>query len=816
MLQIINVSKKYIITNELSVNALKEIFLNLRKSEFVSVLGPSGCGKTTLLNIIGGLDRYNEGDILINGKSTKDFSDSDWDAYRNQSIGFVFQSYNLIPHMNILDNVALALSVAGESRAIRTEKAKAALDRVGLSQQLKKFPNQLSGGQTQRVAIARAIVNNPDIILADEPTGALDSETGVQVMELLKEISRERLVVLVTHNSELAEAYSTRIVRMTDGRIISDSNPYTEEERQDGQILPDGVKAEFQNASTDTGNLQNVESDGRKVKRGKNRKKHMPLTTALCLAAKKLKTKLGRAFLTSFAGSIGIFGIALVLAISGGMSDYVSHMQTEAVGDSAIRLGESAYSLSRILSVMEEESGANNTPYPDTDCVFPYRRQSFSSTSTLSDEFISYVQNVDKSWIKAINYNYSVQMHVLQQNDGAYTLRSNWSDYAYQMIDEDELIEDNYNVLYKLDSSETGYPNDMTEISLVVDKFNRISPNTLNAIGIPYTNADGSYRQVYYNEIVGKEYVLVLNDGWYLPQSDGTFKALASKNYKDISDTNTVKLKIVSILRAKNNGSTLWLNSGLAYLPELSQFLVENARNSQIGQAQISSTDKNVLTGSRFDVYIPGTKEEENAQILSQYNQALKDIGAYTVPTSIQIYPKDIKSKQHISDYIEAWNKNHPESEVTYLDLTDLALNMLSEFINIVSYALIAFSAVALIVSTVMISVITYTSVVERIKEIGVLRSMGARKRDIANLFNAETFLIGFFAGLMGVVLAVVAGTVINFVTGMALNVLNLVKFSWGIVLGMLALSVALTLLAGLIPAIIAAKKDPVTCLRTE
>lgn len=798
MLQIKNVTKDYAVTKDLTVHALKGVSLNFRKSEFVSILGPSGCGKTTLLNIIGGLDRYSDGDVAINGRSTKSYSDSDWDAYRSRSIGFVFQNYNLIPNMNVLDNVLLSLSIAGESRSERVKRAKEALCKVGLINQIKKYPNQLSGGQMQRVAIARAIVNNPDVILADEPTGALDSETGVQVMELLKEISADRLVIMVTHNQELAAEYSTRIVKMVDGRLVDDSNPLT-----DGQS--DGE--EPANASADGG--------ADYAKEIKPKKSRMSIFTAFAISLKNLRVKIGRTFLISFAGSIGIFGIALVLAISGGMNNYMEYMQTQAVGDSVISLGETtAYSLERILSVMEDSSGINQERYPSFDGVDPYQRDSFSAKSTLSDGFIEHIQNINKSWVKAINYTYNVQMRVLQKNGDNYSRLSNWTSSAYQMIEEDELIEDSYDVLYKSADSQTGYPKDYTEVSLVVDMFNRVSPSVLRNIGITPVQAEGGYERIPFSAIVGKEYEIVLNDGWYIKQDNGTFKEF-SGNYGAISQENKITVKIVSVLRIKNKKNvTQWLSSGLAYLPELSEFLVNDARQSAVGQAQIAATDHNVLNGNKFKPSLAGEKEEE--QIYAEYVKVLKSIGAFTSPVNIRLYPKDVDSKKNISDYISAWNKANPTEKVEYLDLTELAVGMLDTFMDVVTYVLIAFSAVALVVSTVMISVITYTSVIERIKTIGVLRSIGARKGDIANLFNTETLLIGTFAGTMGVGFAVLAGVIGNAVLAKALGIASLVIFTWQIVVGMFALSIGLTLLAGLIPAFIAAKKDPVTCLRTD
>lgn len=813
MLKIENITKDYPLSKDLTVHALRGVSLNLRRSEFVSILGPSGCGKTTLLNIIGGLDRYTSGDLKIDGRSTADFSAAEWDAYRSSMIGFVFQSYNLIPNMSVLDNVALALSVAGVGRRERTARAREALAKVGLAGEIKKFPNLLSGGQMQRVAIARALVNNPRVILADEPTGALDSETGVQVMELLKEISKDRLVVVVTHNRELAEAYSTRIVSMSDGVIRSDTDPYI-----DGET----VCATPADAAAECSNCPSYSEAGRGASparpvRGKGSR--LSLVTAFKMSLKNLKVKLGRTILTSFAGSIGIFGIALVLAISVGMGNYVDRMQSEAVGDTAIRLGESAYSLSRVLSVMEEESGANSKPYPEIDSVIPYQRESFSTKSTLTQEFIEYIKAMNPSWIRAINYKYSVQMHVLENLGENAVLRAKWADNAMQMIEEDELISANYSVLYKSEDSQTGYPADMHEVSLVVDKFNRISPSVLTNIGVPVTrDAQGNYNKVLFSDIIGKEYNIVLNDGWYTQRQNGTFKeASTAAEYRAVTAENTVKVKIVSILRVKSNDATVWLDSGLVYLPELSEYLVENAKSSKVGQAQLLSTEKNVLTGASFGpANYPGTEAQKQDYIKSQYISALKSVGAYTEPTNIQIYPTDLNAKQHISDYIEAWNRTHKDAEVTYLDLTDLALSTLSTFIDVVTYVLIAFSAISLIVSTVMISVITYTSVIERVRVIGILRSIGARKRDITKLFNSETLLIGAFSGVIGVGLALLAGAVGNMIIKAVLNVSGIVQFTWWIACGMLALSVVLTLLAGLVPAIIAAKKDPVAALRTE
>ncbi len=805
MLQLKNIVKDYPVTNELTVHALKDVSLTFRQSEFVSVLGPSGCGKTTLLNIIGGLDRYTSGDLVIDGTSTTNFSDSDWDSYRNHSIGFVFQSYNLIPHISVLDNVALSLTFAGVGKAERRKRAAEALERVGLGEQINKRPNQLSGGQMQRVAIARAIVGNPKIILADEPTGALDTETGVQVMDLLKEISADRLVILVTHNEQLAEQYSTRIIKILDGTVVGDSNPLDESELQ----------TELSKENADIAGEEGSKVEPNRKKSSKWSRFRAAVAAAFGISFRNLRSKRGRTFLTAFAGSIGIFGIAMVLAISGGMSNYVDYMQTEAVGDSAVTIGETAYAVNRILSIMGDMEGVAETPYPDMQAIAPYQRESFHTSTTLTADFISYLDDMDSSWYKEMNYNYKINMHVLK--DGK--LLPSWS--ANQMVDDDRLVEDNYDVLYKSEDSETGYPRNEFEMSLVVDKFNRISPDILKSIGISCTmNDEGKYDPVSFETVIEQgHYTVVLNNGWYIYNAEkNIYSQIDSSKYGDIADENKREIKIVSILRRKNSATTTdWLTSGLAYLPEFAEFMINNAAESDVGKAQRDSVGRNVLTGMDFVRPQFGTDEEKEANLRSQYNEALKALGAFKTPNTVKIFPKDIDSKQHISDYIDAWNSSHSEDEqVVYLDLTGLALSLMATFIDVVSWVLIAFSAVSLIVSTVMISVITYTSVVERTKEIGVLRSIGASKSDVSGIFNAETAIIGTFAGLLGVVMALVLGFLINTVLYSALGVGGIATFTPWIIIGMFALSVVLTVFAGLIPARIAAKKDPVKCLRTD
>ena len=822
MLQLKNITKDYVVTSDLTVHALKGVSLNFRANEFVSILGPSGCGKTTLLNIIGGLDRYTAGDLVINGKSTKGFRDHDWDAYRNRSIGFVFQSYNLIPHMNVLDNVTLSLSLAGRSKAERIEKAKKALEKVGLADQLKKRPNQLSGGQMQRVAIARAIVNDPDIILADEPTGALDTETGVQVMELLKEIANDRLVIMVTHNQELADQYSTRIVRLLDGELISDTNTYTDEQlAEDSKATKEQVTATTEAGQEPLsaeigknadGNAPTVAPSAKSSGRRGKKWIGMSLFTAFSISAKNLWSKKGRTFLTSFAGSIGIFGITLVLAVSSGMTKYVDTMQEEAIGDSSISITETTMDMDSIRKTMDAMNAGEAFP-KDTTGITPYvsPMTTMLVKNDLSEAYVDYLKKMDSSLTKAIDFTYSIKMNVLHKQGDNFQRLSGWSSSSSQMVSNNQLVEDNYEVLYKSDSSETGFPKNMYEVSIVVDRYNRLQATVLENLGYPIVkDSDGKFEEVSYADVVDKEYIVIRNDGWYVKNSSGLYPDLSPANYaKAANGEYAITLKVVSVLRAKGKNATNWLNSGLAYLPELTDYMLNDAVSSSVGVAQKDSTTKNVRNGSEF-------KDTANSTVRDQYVSALKAVGAYANPTAINIYPLNIEAKQQINQYLDAWNDDHPDSKVIYLDFAELALSMLSTLIDVITYVLVAFSAVSLIVSTVMISVITYTSVIERIKEIGVLRSIGARKRDISGIFNAETSMIGTFAGAIGVVFAIIVGIIVNIILLNAFEVSNIVQFTPGIILLMMALSIGLTLLAGLIPARIAANKDPVTCLRTE
>ena len=811
MLQLKKITKEYPIGNDSKLKALKGISLNFRKSEFVSILGPSGCGKTTLLNIIGGLDHYTSGNLVINNKSTKDFKDKDWDNYRNKKVGFVFQSYNLIPNINLLNNVAMGLTLAGVKKSERIKLAKEALEKVGLGKQTKKKPNQLSGGQMQRVAIARAIVGKPDIILADEPTGALDSETGVQIMEILKEISKEKLVIMVTHNPELANEYSTRIIKMFDGNLMEDSDPYGEDE----------LKEDLQKIENEQKEIE-LKNNGSKKKK-KKEKVSMSIGTAYSLSGKTLLSRKGRTIITSIAGSVGIFAITLILAISNGMNGYVNDLQSSALGTSAITISETTRNIS-VGGRLNNETDVDLVEYPsNTSGIYPYTDNSNQVEiiyNNFSDEFLAYLSAMDKSYTSTIEYSYSTKMNIIASTNSAYKLlttsssssggilsgrtASSWYDVSSQTLSNQSLITNSYDVLYK--TTETGIPTNHTELALVVDKYNRIKTSTLDALGIDYT---AGLDTISYADLVGKEFKLVLNNNFY-SYSDGIYKApTTTTEYENLyKNSNAITLKIVGVLRLKNDDATEWLSEGIVYSSALTDFVRNDAINSDIGKSQINNNTTTVLTGETFTA-------TPTSSVDDQYKNALKTLGVYSSPTSISIYPAGIDEKDKIVAYLNEWNNLNPDNKITYTDFSELLLGMLSNLIDTISYVLIAFCAVSLVVSTVMISVTTYTSVIERTKEIGVLRSLGARKKDISRIFNAETSMIGAFAGIIGVGFAYIVGLIANVILKNLLGT-AIVSLTLPVAIIMIALSTGLTLLAGLIPAKIAAKKDPVLCLRTE
>lgn len=909
MLELKGIKKDYVLQGN-SVHALKGIDLTFRKNEFASILGPSGCGKTTTLNIIGGLDSYTEGDLIIDGTSTKNYKSRDWDTYRNQKIGFIFQSYNLIPHLTVLANVELALTISGVSRKEKRQLAIDALEKVGLSEQINKKPLQMSGGQMQRVAIARAIVNNPDIILADEPTGALDSATSVQVMDILKEIAKEKLVIMVTHNGDLAEKYSTRIIRLLDGEILSDSNPPTNEEIADEQVLAVADEAEFNLhnsvASQKSANENNAENAQKKIGRRK-KKSSMNFFTALALSARNLVTKKLRTFLTIFAGSIGIIGIALVLSISNGFTLYMDEMERTTLNSFPITVSEVGFSFDMEKT---QKATVKKGTYPSTSEVVPYDPSGEVGglnifTNKLTDEYVAYVKAMELShpdWAASVSYAKDVKMNLISKtNSGGYKLCDNNDEKLvwWQELLSVNFVKDYYDVI------DGRYPENKFEAVLVVDANNRIKADVLKAIGItPTANGTNSDGTIKYNSIDFKKFVstssqeglkfrLVLSDEFYTKVSEDYFTSLPQSDYETAyNKTDGDFVKIVGVIRNKSDKDITFFGGGVGYLSSLTDYVIEQSASSQIVQAQkdcfvdtlspshnefkfdfseidkliasanvslanivdllkfknlISEADANNIKNqpdSTFEDVFAAVKSkcgstkkavkgltsiitenmsiDENtilSVICPDYTKRLAEIGATALPSTISIYPASYTTKSKILSYLDAYNEDKADKDkIQYTDMASTITSSMSEMIDIVSYVLIAFAAISLFVSSIMIAIITYISVLERTKEIGVLRSLGARKIDISNVFNAETVIIGLSSGIFGVCVAAILNFPINAIInklagGLVNNIAKLAPLH-GILL--VLLSVLLTLISGLIPAIIASKKDPVVALRSN
>lgn len=978
MLKLTDIVKDYEVGNDV-VHALKGISIEFRKNEFVAILGPSGCGKTTLLNIIGGLDKYTSGDLSINGKSTKQFNDADWDSYRNHSVGFVFQSYNLIPHQTVLANVELALTLSGVGKAERRKRAIDALNKVGLGDQLNKKPNQMSGGQMQRVAIARALVNDPEILMADEPTGALDSATSVQIMDLLKEVAKDRLVIMVTHNPELAEKYATRIVRCLDGEVISDSDPY----------------------------VYNAEVEKNAEKKILGRKKtSMSFFTALSLSLNNLMTKKGRTILTSFAGSIGIIGIALILSVSTGVQTYINRVQEDTLSSYPITINAQEVDLTSMLTSLMSANQENQSETHELDAVYENRIMSdlmdaLSRTETREnnlEKFKEFLENSDeiKEYASSIGYVYDTDMNVYVTDADGNIVKSDVLDLisrlyselgvtassstlsSYMQMDawqellsgmDGELINPLMKERYEVVSGR--WPENYDEVVVAVDENNEISDVMLYALGLKTMDqilddmdaaasgeGDTIEEQSWsYDDILGLDFRIILNCDKYQKSGDGYIDATTTEaglKYLYESD-NSIKVKVVGIIRKSDNAVSSFLNGAVGYTSALTDYILDRVSSSELIAMQKENPDVDVLTGLKFPVegeepsedeikaavdewsaslseqekavaytqilsvpsdeylsagieqfrqnltpesedemllqaimsqtqmdeqtirsYIEQMDEEEkegymtqiiSAAVAQQYAaQAQEQLGAYTTeqlaamydatpltteqysyvyenllpatvsdstyeqnlkllgdvdkgsPSSIYIYASTFEDKDNISDLITTYNESAAdEDQISYTDYVKLLMSSITTIINAISYVLIAFVAISLVVSSIMIGIITYISVLERTKEIGILRAVGASKRDISRVFNAETMIEGFVSGALGIIITLLLLIPINIIlhslTG--IQILSAILPVGGAVI-LVAISIILTLIAGLIPSGIAAKKDPVEALRTE
>lgn len=848
MLELKKISKIYE-TENFKQKALDNVSISFRENEFVSILGPSGSGKTTLLNIVGGLDNYTSGDLIINGVSTKKYNDRDWDTYRNHKVGFVFQNYNLIPHQSIISNVELALTLSGVSKTERKKRAKKALEEVGLSSHMNKRPNQLSGGQMQRVAIARALVNNPDILLADEPTGALDSKTSTQIMELLKEVAKDRLVIMVTHNAELAEEYSTRIIDLRDGVIMGDTNPC---------------------------NLKDEKEENKK----KTKKTSMSFMTALSLSLNNLMTKKGRTILTAFAGSIGIIGIALILSLSNGVQRYIDRVQEETLTSYPLTIELSSVDLTAMMQegkdkIANIELETNNNKIYSNDFI----TDALSTMSSKMQEnnletFKKYLDNntLIKQYTTSIDYKYALDLQ-LYKNDLTEIVQVNpnkildsmgitqmqqqyfmYSDVWSEIIDNDELNKQMYQIV------DGRMPKAYNEVVLLVDENNRISDYVLYALGLKDQNelkdmfeavrngeevtyVESEYE---YDDIIGLKYKLLLNTDYYEKVNNNWVDKSEDKKYLKKKLESAEEITIVGIIKPNEN-ATVTTNSlgGILYTDELEKYVIEKVNNSKIVMEQKSNPNKNILTGLKFgteefnvknlskeqQMYLQTLSAEELAEVIAKYKEhssltyemVLTKLGVVDLekPSGVYIYAKDFESKdlikEMISDYNEEQkNNNKEENVINYNDLVGILMSSVTGIVDIISYVLISFVSISLVVSSIMIGIITYISVLERTKEIGILRAIGASKKDVSRVFNAETLIVGLVAGVMGILITILLNIPINIIISNLAGVNNITKLPLKGAIMLIIISVVLTMIAGLIPSRIASKKDPVESLRSE
>lgn len=884
MLKLINITKDYQVANH-QVHALKGISITFRDNEFVSILGPSGCGKTTLLNIIGGLDHYTSGDLFIDQISTKEFNDRDWDSYRNHRIGFVFQSYNLIPHQTILENVELALTIAGIGKEERLQRAKEVLDKVGLKNEYHKKPNQLSGGQCQRVAIARALVNNPDILLADEPTGALDSTTSIQIMELIKEISKDRLVIMVTHNPDIAKKYSSRIVKLLDGKITADSNPVLENElivKKEEKVIEKKSKLSF--------------------------------WTAFKLSARNLRSKLKRTILTCVAGSIGIIGVATVLSVSTGVRTYINDMQEDMLSGNPITISETGMNLESLLSSTSSSTQTDAIKNSIEDGYINVNRfieylvsqtgslDSFRIQNEFTEEYLQFLQNMPKEYYSAIATYYGLDVknniYTNIRLDGyeeekimslssivtTYTSMLNKTDLKEysslvgmvtnsinQAVNNNDFIASQYDIISNPEESKLA--EEANEIMLVVNEDQELTDLLLAQLGyytqeefldiiddaIAGTHDSSNKDRFSYDELLNKTFIYYPNDTIF-KQTDPSSPLFALNPftynpYADQTWENGIELKITAILKPKEDVTYGCLSSGIYYTPALTQKIIMDNLQSQIvyylnekeeeAFTSMNYNGTNIGIIYNYSYYFEGSEYTETGFVGSTsslsslmgtitgqdnpiYTLTLRELGGCSLPSDIHIYPANFELKSQVTSYLDQWNNNKnltfdditltPEERenITYSDNLAVMISLIDNMINIVTIALVAFTALSLVVSTVMIAIITYVSVIERVKEIGVIRSLGGRKKDVSRLFNAETFIIGGFSGLIGIGITYILSGIINLIVDNLANISAIAILPFYVAIIMVALSILLTLISGLIPALIASKKDPVEALRSE
>ena len=843
MLKLKNIKKNYVLGNE-QIKALKGIDIEFRKNEFVAILGPSGCGKTTLLNIIGGLDHYTSGDLIIDSVSTKKYKDKDWDTYRNHKIGFVFQNYNLITHQNVLSNVELALTLSGVGPKERRIKAKEALEKVGLKDQLYKKPNQMSGGQMQRVAIARALVNNPDIILADEPTGALDTKTSEQIMEILQEISKNQLVIMVTHNPELAKKYATRIINLLDGEITSDTRPYTEKIE----------KAKESN---------------------KNKKTSMSFWTAFNLSLNNLLTKKGRTILTAFAGSIGIIGIALIMSLSNGVQTYIDNVQKETLTSYPITIQKESVNLTDFIETLqpsdEETSHDNDKIYSNNVMTDMMSAMSSKVKSNNLESFKKYIESEKsdiKNYTSAIDYSYDLQLQIYKDSGDeivqvnpnnvldeiGMSLNSMQSEFMstdvfMEMFDSQEMNEQMYDLVAG------SWPTNYNEVVLLVDENNEISDFTLYALGLKDSK---ELKEMYQNivngvafesketsyeieDLLNLKFKFLLNSDYYEKENGIWINKKDDEEYLKEKLDNAEELIITGIIKPNEESLAKSTTGGILYLNDLEKYVIDKGNETKIAKEQKENPDINIFTGQKFSSeefdmeslspeilkYLQSLSPEEMAKVIenykdtanASYEQVLNKIGVIDLdnPTAVNLYPKDFDAKEEIIKIIDGYNeKQDDENIINYSDVVGLMISGVSTIIDVISYVLIAFVSISLIVSSIMIGIITYISVLERTKEIGILRAIGASKKDISRVFNAETFIEGLISGVLGILLTLLLNIPINMIIKELANISNIAILPVKGAIILVIISITLTIIAGLIPSKMASKKDPVEALRVD